>query len=67
MERAEMNKEKEQHLQKLEKILDGTNQKLSIRKVELDKEWERLDQLRHQLEQRELQLQKDKEQFDKEK
>ena len=56
-----MNKEKEQHLQKLEKILDGTNQKLSIRKVELDKEWERLDQLRQQLEQRELQLQKDRE------
>ena len=53
-QKAELIKEKEKQLQKNEKILDGTNQKLCIRKAELDKEWERLDQLRRQLDQREL-------------
>ena len=41
-------KEKDQKLKKLEKVLDGTSQKLKIRKEELDKEWLRVDQLSKQ-------------------
>ena len=50
-------KEKEQKSKKLEKVLDGTSQKLKIRKEELDKEWQRVDHLSKQTEQREAQIQ----------
>ena len=53
--------EKEAHLKKMQVISEGTSHKLKIRKEELDKEWERVDQMRVEVEEREALIQKERE------
>lgn len=52
--------EKEAKLKKLQTVSEGTSHKLRIRKEELDKEWERIDQLRINVTEREAVIQKEK-------